>query len=188
VNDEAAAEVLEMVPRGVGGDKGARHEFAGMIIHGQQEGLLVVGWPPLVNGGVVLPEFTQASSFPAPTGLGGGRGCLHKEREVAAGIGGDGFAITLEGEAGGQFVSDELIVGRSLQRQEGFEKLLDLGWPIRTMVAAGEVEGEGGRMLEPSSAQAKEMRATDVQELGSRVWVEFASIKSVERLVEKRNR
>ena len=158
-----------------------------MIIHGQQEGLFVLGWPPLVKGGVVLPEFPQAGSFPAPTGLGGGRGGLHQEWKVVAGISGDGFAITLEGEAGGQFVGDELIVGRSLERQEGLEELLDLGWPIRAMVTAGEVEGEGGGMLEPSGAQAKEMRATDVQKLGGRIRVEITPIKSVERLVEKRN-
>ena len=181
------AEVLEMVPRGVGGNKGAGHELAGMIIHGQQEGLLVVGRPPLMNGGVVLPEFTQAGPFPAAAGLGDGRGGLREEREVMPGIGGDGFAITLEGEAGGQFVGDELIVGRSLEGQEGLEKPLDLGWPSQAMVAAGEVQGQGGGMLEPGGAQAKKMRATDVQKLGGRLGVEFAPIKSVERLVEKQN-
>ena len=184
---EAVAEVLEMVPSGVGGHKGAGHEFAGMIIDREQEGLLVVGWPPLVNGGVVLPEFTQPGPFPAAAGLGGWRGGLHEEREVVTGIGGDGFAIPLESEAGGQFVGDELIVGRSLKRQKGLEKLSDLGWPSRAMVAAGEVEGKGGWMLEPGGAQAKEMRTTDVQKLGGRIRVEFTPVKSGERLVEKRS-
>ena len=31
-----------------------------MVIHGQQEGLLFQGWPPLVDGGIVLPEFINA--------------------------------------------------------------------------------------------------------------------------------
>ena len=97
----------------------------------------------------------------------------------------DGFAIPLESEAGGQFVGDELIVGRSLKRQKSLEKLPDLGWPIRAMVAAGEVEDEGGWMLEPGGAQAKEMRPTDVQKLGGRLRVESTPIKSVERLVKK---
>jgi len=46
VNGEGAAEVLEVVPGGIGGDEGAGHEFAGMIIHGEQQGLFVVGRPP----------------------------------------------------------------------------------------------------------------------------------------------
>ena len=162
VEREAMAEVLKMVPRGVGGNKGASHEFAGMIIHRQQQGLFGVGWPPLVNGGVVLPEFTQAGALPAAAGFAGGWGRLHEQREVVPGISGDGFAIPLESEAGGQFIGDKLIVGRSLERQEGLEKLPDLGWPIRAMVATGGVEGEGGGMLQPGGAQAKEMRTTDV--------------------------
>jgi len=31
-----------------------------MIIHRQQEGLLFAGWPPLVDGGVMLPQFADA--------------------------------------------------------------------------------------------------------------------------------
>ena len=57
VLEEEAAKVLEMIPRGVGGDKDGTQEFAGMVIHGQQEGLLFRGRPPLVEGGIVLPEF-----------------------------------------------------------------------------------------------------------------------------------
>ena len=56
-----------------------------------------------------------------------------------AGISGDGFAVALEGEAGGQFVGDQLIVGGALERQEGLQELPDLGRPVGVMVAAGEV-------------------------------------------------
>ena len=31
-----------------------------MVIHGQQEGLLFMGRPPLVDGGIVLPQFINA--------------------------------------------------------------------------------------------------------------------------------
>ena len=67
-----------------------------------------------------------------------------------AGISGDGFTVALEGETGGELVGDELIVGRSLERQEGLQELLDLGGPVGAMVAAREVEGESGRVLKPS--------------------------------------
>lgn len=105
---------------------------------------------------------------------------------MTAGISGDGFAVAVEGEAGGEFVGDELIVGRSLERQEGLQELLDLGGPGSAMVAAGEVEGKGGRFLEPSGSQAKEVRTTDAQELGGRVRIEDAAVEVVERLVEEK--
>jgi len=119
-------------------------------------------------------------------GLGGGRGRTAQEREVVAGISGDGFAVPLKSEAGGKFVSDELIVGWSLERQETFKELLDRGGPNGAMVAAGEVEGEGGRVLKPSGSQAKEVSTTDAQELGSGVRVEVAAVESVEGLVKER--
>ena len=60
VLDKEAAKMLEMIPSGVGGDKDGAQELAGMVIHGQQEGLLFIGRPPLVNGGIVLPQFINA--------------------------------------------------------------------------------------------------------------------------------
>jgi hypothetical protein len=103
-----------------------------------------------------------------------------------AGVSGDGFAVALESEAGGEFVGDELIVGRSLERQEGLQELLDRGRPVGAMVAAGEVEGKGGPLLKPSGSQAKEVSPTDAQELGGGVWVKVAAVESVAGLVQER--
>ena len=158
---EAVAEVLKMVPSGVRGDKGACHEFAGVIIHCQQEGLLIGCRPPLMNRGVVLPKLTQPGAFPAAAGLGDGRGCLDQPWKVLAGIGGDGFAVALESKTGGQFIRHKLIVGRSLKRQEGLQKSLNFGRPDGVMVAAGELERKGCGTLQPGGAQTKQMRATD---------------------------
>ena len=55
----------------VGGDEDAAHQFAVMIIDRQEEGLLVRGGPPLVNGGIVLPEFAHLGALPAAAGPGG---------------------------------------------------------------------------------------------------------------------
>ena len=60
VLDKEAAKMLEMIPGGVGGDEDRAEQFTGVIINGQQEGLLVLGGPPLVAGGIVLPEFINA--------------------------------------------------------------------------------------------------------------------------------
>ena len=60
VLEKEAAKILEMIPSGVGGDKEGDQEFAGMIIDGEQQGLLFIGGPPLVDGGIVLPQFIDA--------------------------------------------------------------------------------------------------------------------------------
>jgi hypothetical protein len=55
VLEKETAKMLEMIPSGVRGDEDRAQEFAGMIIDGQQQGLLFMGGPPLVDGGIVLP-------------------------------------------------------------------------------------------------------------------------------------
>ena len=60
VLEKEAAKMLEMIPSGVGADKDRAQEFAGMIIDGQQQGLLFMGGPPLVDGRIVLPKFIDA--------------------------------------------------------------------------------------------------------------------------------
>ena len=44
-----SAKMFEMIPSGVGGDKDGAEKFAGMIINGQEQGLLFPGWPPLMD-------------------------------------------------------------------------------------------------------------------------------------------
>ena len=123
-----------------------------MIIDCQEEGLLVRGGPPLVDGGIVLPKFTHLGAWPAAAGLGDRSRRADQQGKVSAGVGGDGLAVALEGKARRQFIGDELVIGRSLEGHEGLEELLHVLGPDGPMVAAGEMEGEGGRMLEPGGA------------------------------------
>ena len=90
-----------------------------MIIESESEGLFVGGWPPLVDRGVVLPEFADPGALPAAARFGAGRGRVDQEWEVAARVGRDGFTVAQKGAAGGQFVGDELVIGRALQREKG---------------------------------------------------------------------
>src|SRR5438128_12381569 len=105
----------------------------------------------------MLPQLAQAGPFPTAAGLGVGRGRTDQEREVMADVSGDRFAVALEGEAGSEFVGNELIVGRALERQEGFKELLNLGGPGAAVAAAGEVESEGVWFAKPGGTQAKEV-------------------------------
>jgi hypothetical protein len=43
-------EAAKMIPSGVGGDKDGAEKFACVIIHGQQQGPLLIGGPPLSRG------------------------------------------------------------------------------------------------------------------------------------------
>lgn len=186
VNGEGVAEVLEVVPRGIRRYEGTGQQFAGMIIDREQEGLLVVGRPPLVDRGIMLPEFADAGALPAAARLGDRHGRADQEWEMAAGVGGDGFAVAVEGEAGKQFVSDELVIGRALQWEEGLQEPPHRLWPSGVMVAAGEMEDEGRGVLEPGGPEAEEVSAADAQELGGRVGGQVPAIESVQRMAEER--
>lgn len=105
---------------------------------------------------------------------------------MTTGIGSNGFAVALKGKAGSQFIGDKLVIGRPLQRQEIFQELPDIVRPGGMMVAPREVEGEGGRVSKPSSAQAKEMGATDIEKLGGAVGIELALVEGVQGLQEER--
>jgi hypothetical protein len=140
-----------------------------VIIEREQEGLFVVARPPLVDRGVVLPKFADPGALPAAAGFEAGRGRTDQEWEVAAGKGGDRFAVAVEGEAGGEFVGDELVIGRALQWEEGLEELLYGRRPSGAVVAAGETQKKGGGVLKPTGAETEEVGATDVQKLGGGV-------------------
>jgi len=70
VLEKETAKMLKMTPRRIGRDKDGAQKFSGMIIDGQEQGLLGGGRPPLVGGGIVLPEFAQTGAFPAAAGFG----------------------------------------------------------------------------------------------------------------------
>ena len=181
-----AAEVLEVVPGGIGGDEDGTQQSAGVIIERQEEGLLVLGGPPLVDGGIVLPEFAHLCALPSSPRLGSRNWRADQPWEVNAGVGGDGLAVALEGAASSQLIGDELVVGRSLERQEGFQELPHILRPSGAMITPGEVQGKGGRVLKPEGAQTEEMGAADIQQLSSGSSVELPLVEGVQGLLKER--
>ena len=123
VLEKEPAKMLGMIPGGVGGDKDRPQQFSGMVINGQQQGLLGGSWPPLMAGGIVLPELTEAGTFPTAAGFGTRFGLADEVGKVGADKGGDGLPMAFEPEAGGQLIGDELEVGRFLQRDKILEEL-----------------------------------------------------------------
>jgi len=111
----------------------------------------------------MLPEFAHLGALGAPSGLGNGSRGDDQQWEVSAGVGDDGLAVALEGEARRQFIGDQWVIGRSLERQEVFEELPHVVGPGGAMVAPGEVEGKRGWVLQPGGTQGEAMSPADVQ-------------------------
>jgi hypothetical protein len=163
VLEKEAAKMLEVIPSGVGGDKDCAQEFSRMIVNRQEQGLLFSGGPPLVDGGIVLPEFINAGAFPTPPGLGAWFGLADELGKMDSGKGGHRLPVAFETEAGCQFVGHELEVGRFLKRQERFEESDGLRRPLRPMVATRELGGEPSAFLEEAGAEPVKVSAADLE-------------------------
>ena len=185
VLEQEAAKMLKVIPSGVGGDEDRAQELAGMIIHGEQQGLLVGGRPPLVDGGIVLPQFAQAGTFPAAAGFGAWFGLAEEVGKVVSGKGGHRLAVPLETEAGFQFVGDELEVGRLLEGEELLEEGDGFWWPVGPMVATGGLGGEGRPVLEEAGAEPVKVGAADLQMVGGIYGINQPFIELPQDLLEK---
>lgn len=144
VLEQAAAKRLEMIPSRSGRDKDRAQKFSGMIIAGQEQGLLVRGRPPLVDGRIVLPQFVEASPFPAAAGFWARFGLRDEVGKMRADKGGDRLPLALETEADRQFLGHPLKVGRLLQWDKIFEELAGLRRPFWPVTATGELGAERG--------------------------------------------
>jgi hypothetical protein len=185
VPEKEAAEMLKVIPSGVGGDEDRAQEFAGMVVHGEQQGLLVIGGPPLVDGGIVLPKLVQARAFPASPGFGAWFGLADENWKVGSGISGHGLPVTFEAQACFQFIGHKLEIGRFLKGEELLEEGNGLWRPVRPMVAAGELGGELGAVLQPSGAEPVKMGAADLEMAGGIGNVNGSFVKLLEDLLEK---
>ena len=177
--------MLEVIPGRIGGDKDRPQELAGMVIHGQQEGLLGGGWPPLVDGRIVLPEFAQAGAFPTTAGFGAPFRLADEVGEMGSDKGGDRLPMAFETEAGGEFIGHQLKVGRFLQRDKIFQELAGLrrpSWPVAT---TGELGAELGAVLQPAGAQPVKVRLADPEKLSGFGAGDLPIVKLLKNVLEK---
>ncbi len=75
-----------------------------MIIDRQQEGLFIGRRPPLVDGRIVLPEFTETGAFPTTAGFGVRFWLADKVGKTRAHKGGDRLTMALETKTNLQFI------------------------------------------------------------------------------------
>jgi len=157
-----------------------------MIIDGEQEGLLVLCRPPLVDGGIVLPELAQTGAFPAAAGF---WTRLWEEDEVgqmSSDKRGDGFAVALEAKANIQFVGGQLKVGRFLERYKIFEESAGFWRPIGPVVSAGDFDAEAGAAAQPTRAETIQVSPADLEMVSCVGPIDFARIELLENPVKKR--
>ena len=185
VLEKEAPEMLEVIPSGVGGDEDRAQELAGMVVHGEQQGLLVLSGPPLVDGGIVLPKLVQARAFPASPGFGAWFGLADELWKVVSGISGHRLPVAFEAQACFQFIGHQLEIGRFLKGQELLEEGNGLWRPVRPMVAAGKLGSELGAVLQPPGAEPVKVRAADLEMAGSFVNVNGSFVKLLKDLLEK---
>jgi hypothetical protein len=79
---KGAAEVAKVVPSGVCDDETRGDIEAGMIVHREQENLLVRGPPPLMDGAVVRPKLADVGPAKTPVCANARRWNREKMREV----------------------------------------------------------------------------------------------------------
>ncbi len=178
---EGFAEVLEVVPSGVRPDETAREIESGCVVHGEQEGLLGVGWPPLVDGTVVLPELSDVLAAEASVnpGLAGRRG--HQMRVVRFDVGLDRGARPAKSAEAFEFIGDELVVGRILKGKELLEQASRLGRPVLGPVSPAGLRSVVGAFPQEDSAQFVEPGAAHSQMRSCRGRVEGSCVEVCKR-------
>jgi hypothetical protein len=149
---KAAAKTREMIPGRIGGDKDRAQKFSPMIGAGQRQGLPGGGWPPLVEGGIMLPEFAAAGAFPAAAAFGAWFRLADEVGEMGSDKGGDRLPVAFETEAAGQFIGRQLKGGRFLQWDKIVAEPAGLRGPIWPVAAAGQLGGKRRTLLEPARA------------------------------------
>jgi len=65
---EGFAKVKKVGPSGVSSDESSGDVEPGVVVESEQESLFFGAWPPLVDGTVVLKEFTESGATKAAIG------------------------------------------------------------------------------------------------------------------------
>jgi hypothetical protein len=183
--EEELTEVLKMVPSRIGRNKTAQEQFSGMIVDGQQQCLLLRGKPPLVDGRVVLPQFIEVRAFPAAARLGGSRRFWNQVWEMGADKGGHGLAVPFKAKAKLQFISDELKIGRALEREKVPEKLANQRRPIWPVITTREPRAKMGTLFKPAGFESVKVSSANLEQLGGLAGIDLTLVELGEDLQQE---
>lgn len=174
---KGGAEVGEVVPCGVGRNETPGDIEAGMVVNAEQENLLGRGGPPLVNRAVMLPEIADFGAAEAPVGAGFSFGSGNEVRKMSFDESLDTGPSAGEAAEAQQFVTDELVIGRILERQKAFQKSKNLGRPGAEVVSATGAGLEGMSPAQPQTAELVETGFSDPQGMGSLVGIQVTGVE-----------
>ncbi len=133
----------------------------------------------------MLPEFADPGALPAALGFGDGQRLPDEVGEVSARVGGDGFAIPVEGETGGQLVGNQLELGGPLEGQDGPQEASNLERPALVVIATRYVQGEAWSIVEPRQADPEQMRPTGLEKFAGGGGIESFAVERLNILANE---
>ena len=139
-----------------------------------------------MNRRVVLPEFIQAGSFPPAASLGLSKPRSNEVGEVGANKSGDGFTMTFKPKENIQFISEELEIRRTLERNKISQELADLNGPIGPMVPSRKFGAELGAVLKPEGSESVKVSTADLQLLGGFEGIDLGLVELAKDLQQDR--
>ena len=185
---KGAAEVAKVIPRGVCDDETRSDIEPGMIVHREQENLLVRGRPPLMDGAVVLPKFADMSPAKTPVGANARRRNREQMREVFFEISLNAGTSADEAVKPLEFIGHELEIGRTREGQKLLQKSDDVARPERTMRATARLWAKGALPSEPGGTEFVETRLCDPELRGGGGSINGGIVKSRENPADKLRR
>ena len=185
VGFEGFAKVEEVIPGGVGGDETPGHVEAGMVIDGEQEGLLARGGPPLVDRTVVLPEFADFGAAKASIDAILWWWFWNEVSEMGFHVGLDSGTGAGESAETLKFIADKLVVGRVLHGQEASEEGVNFVWPETVAVTSAGPWAVGVATSQPGSPHAIELRSAYTQLRGRSRGVQESRVKFIKSLEDE---
>lgn len=180
---KAGTDDAEVTPGGVCIET-AGHDAPGMIVGGEDEGLLLGAGPPLVRRGIMLVEFSNGRALPAPSRLGAARIWRNEIGIMLLNVSGDAGTRAFELEAPVQLLGDKGVVERFGNRQNLLQKAGDRLGPPLPVIAAGSFELKGLLLFEPLRAQAIKMGAPDLQPFARRGVIHGPGVKGLQNLTD----
>ena len=137
----------------------------------------MLGGPPAMWGGVVLPEFANGCALPTAAGFGPRIGCGDQMRKMLADIGRHDRAVAMKIKLSCQFIGHQCEVQRLAMVEKLAQEIASGLGPRRFMIAARGLGGIAVFMAKPLVTEPVELGQTDMQPLGRRRTVELTAIK-----------
>ena len=183
---QEAAQMDKVAPGGVTGNKDATEDFPRMIVKGENKCGIMLGRPPRVRRGIVLPEFTNGGALPATTRFWATFKGGHQLRELLPDVGGHGGTGAPKPVPAFEFISQEGEIQRLAMRQYLSQELAGWGRPIGTMISAGGSQRKAFLVPQPLMTQTIEPTAPDHQSFRRRICIQQPGVEGGEDFLDKK--